>query len=130
MELKGYHHIGLFVKDISKSLAFYRDGMGGKVTFSFPMGDSGEIIYLVDIGGGAVVELIPKGYDQAETNARFAHICIATDDCRAAHALALKAGATERSAPNDGNLGTMSMCNSFVLGPDGESVEFFQEKSR
>ena len=128
MKFSGFHHIGLFVKDVEKSLAFYRDGLGGKVTFQFPMDDSGLTIYLVDFGGGAVVELIPKGYDQPEENARFGHICFTTDDCQAAHQLALKAGAAERSAPNDIMLGTMSVRNSFVLGPDDEIVEFFQVK--
>jgi len=128
MIFQGYHHIGLFVTDVGRSLAFYRDGLGGKVTAQFPMGGTGKTIYLVDVGGGAVVELLPGGTSAPEANARFAHIAIATDDCRAAHALALQAGATERSAPNDMTLGDMQVCNSFVLGPDGESVEFFQVK--
>ena len=128
MQLNGYHHIGLMVTDVARSLAFYRDGLGGIVTAQFPMGDTGKTIYLVDVGGGAVVELLPSGTKEPEANARFAHICFATDDCRAAHALALRAGARERSAPNDMVLGSMSVCNSFVLGPDGESMEFFQVK--
>jgi len=128
MTIHGYHHIGLMVTDIEKSLAFYRNGLGGKAVTQFPMGNSGKTIFLVDIGGGAVVELLPSGTAEPEANARFAHICLATDDCRAAHALALKAGAKERTAPQDITFGDMAVCNSFVLGPDGESVEFFQVK--
>jgi len=125
MKINGYHHIGLFVKDAEKSLEFYKK-MGGEVTFSFPMGGSGDIIYLVDVGGHAVVEIIPRGVEEDESNARFAHIAFETDDAAAAYELALKAGATSRSEPNNGALGTMNVCTAFVYGPDKEVIEFFQ----
>ena len=128
MNFDGFHHIGLIVKDVEKSLKFYTDGLGGKVTFSFPMGTSGKTIYLVDLGGNSVVELIPRGYSGEEADARWAHIALNTGDARAAYALALKAGAVNKSEPKDNNLGTMPVCNAFVFGPDGESIEFFQVK--
>ncbi len=128
MTFNGYHHIGLYAADWEKSLQFYADGLGGKITFSFPMGDTGKTIYLVDLGGNAVVEIIPKGLGEAESNAHWAHIAITTDDARAAYEKALKAGAIKQSEPQDLLLGTMAVCNAFVLGPDGEVIEFFQVK--
>ena len=128
MKFNGFHHIGLRVKDAEKSLAFYTEGLGGKVTFSFPMGDTGKTIYLVDLGGHAVVEIIPRGTGEAETNAHWAHIALETDDAREAFALALKAGAVCTTPPEDKMLGTMAVCNTFVTGPDGEVIEFFQVK--
>lgn len=128
MRFNGYHHIGLIVDDVEKSLKFYTEGLGGKQTFSFPMGNSGKTIYLVDLGGNAVVELIPRGNEGPEANARWAHIAVATDDAPTAYALALEAGALSRSEPNDILLGTMPVCNAFVTGPDGEAIEFFQVK--
>jgi catechol 2,3-dioxygenase-like lactoylglutathione lyase family enzyme len=124
----GYHHIGLVVDNAGRSLKFYTDGLGGKVTFSFPMGDSGKTVYLIDLGGNAVVEIIPRGQNGAEANARWAHIAVAASDARKAYDLALKAGAIPQSEPNDGNLGTMPVCTAFVKGPDGEVIEFFQTK--
>ncbi|GHV70798.1 hypothetical protein AGMMS49928_19970 [Spirochaetia bacterium] len=126
MNFNGFHHIGLWVKDTQKSFDFYTKGLGGKVTFSFPMGDSGKTIYLVDLGGNAVVEIIPRGNGEEETNAHWAHIAIRTDDARAAYDLAMKAGAVSQTAPQDMNLGTMPVTNAFVLGPDHEVIEFFQ----
>jgi lactoylglutathione lyase len=126
MEFNGYHHIGLWTKDAQKSLDFYTKGLGGKVVHSFPMKDSGQSIYLVDLGGNAVVEIIPRGNGQPEANARWAHIAIRTNDTRAAYDLALKAGAASQSAPADMNLGTMAVTIAFVLGPDQETLEFFQ----
>lgn len=128
MKFQGYHHIGLLVKDMDKSLAFYTEGLGGEVTFSFPMSGSDKVIYLVDLGGHAVVELIPKGTGEEEVNAHWAHIALDTDDARAAYAMAIAAGAKPRSEPSDCNLGTMAVCNAFVYGPDGEVIEFFQVK--
>lgn len=128
MNFKGYHHIGLVVEDAEESLKFYTEGLGGEVSFSFPMGDSGKTIYLVEMGGNAVVEIIPRGTENSEANARWAHIALATDDTRAAYDLAMKAGAKSQSEPRDMALGTMDVCNAFVVGPAGEVIEFFQVK--
>ena len=126
MQFNGYHHVGLLVKDAQKSLDFYTRGLGGKVVSSFPMGDSGKTINLVDLGNNAVIEIIPRGNGEEELNAHWAHIAINTDDARAAHDKAVKAGAVPRSEPKSSKLGTMAVCNSFVYGPDREVIEFFQ----
>ena len=124
----GYHHIGLMVKDSEKSLKFYTEGLGGTVTLSFPMGNTGKVIHLVDLGGNAVVELVPRGTEDPEANARWAHIALATDDVPKAYAMALAAGAVSRTEPTDITLATLSARNAFVFGPDGEGIEFFQVK--
>jgi lactoylglutathione lyase len=130
MTFDGYHHIGLWVKDSQKSLDFYTKGLGGKVVFSFPMADTGKPIYLVDLGANAVVEIIPRGNGEEESNAHWAHVAIRTDDARAAYDLAIGAGAVSRTEPKDNMLGTMAVCNAFVLGPDHEIIEFFQVKDQ
>ena len=128
MQFNGFHHVGLIVDDIEKSLKFYSEGLGGKVMFSFPMGDTGKTIYLVDLGGNAVLELIPRGNEGPEENARWAHIAVASNDARKAYSLALEAGAVSRSEPADVFLGTMPVCLAFIYGPDGEVIELFQTK--
>ena len=126
MQFNGYHHVGLFAANAGKSLDFYTRGLGGKETLRFPMGDSGKTIYLVDLGGNAVVEIIPSGNGEEEANAHWAHLAVRTDDARAAYDKAVKAGAVSRSEPNEVSLGTMKVCNAFVYGPDREVIEFFQ----
>jgi len=127
MQFNGFHHIGLFVKDAQKSLDFYTRGLGGKVTFSFPMpSDTSKIIYLVDLGNNAVIEIIPRGNGEEEINAHWAHVAIRSDDAKAAYEMAIKAGAVSRDEPKKVQLGTMAVCNSFVFGPDREVIEFFQ----
>ena len=127
MQFNGFHHVGLLVKDARKSLDFYTQGLGGTVTFSFPMpGDNSKTIYLVDLGSNAVVELIPRGSGEEESNAHWAHIAVNTDDAKAAYERALEAGAVSRSEPKETKLGAITVCNPFVYGPDREIIEFFQ----
>ena len=128
MAFNGYHHIGLVVLDAERSVNFYTEGLGGQITFSFPMGETGKTISLVDLGNNAVVEIIPRGGEELEANARWAHIALNTDDVRAAFECAISAGALCQSEPKDALLGTMAVCNAFVTGPDGETIEFFQTK--
>lgn len=123
----GYHHIGLRVQDMDKTLRFYTEGLGGTVTHQFPMSD-GRLIYLIDLGENAVVELIPAGGSEAEANARWMHIAVNADDVQAAHDRALAAGARVKHEPKDAMLGTMAVSNSFVYGPEGEEIEFFHVK--
>lgn len=123
----GYHHIGLKVTDADRSVKFYTEALGGEVCFQFPMGDSGKQIYMVDLGGNAVVEIIPNGTEDPEANARWAHICISAEDTRAAFDTAVKAGAKVQSEPKEGALGEKKICNAFIVGPDEEVIEFFQE---
>ena len=127
MQFNGFHHVGLLVKDAQKSLDFYTRGLGGKVTFSFPMPtDNTRTIHLVDLGNNAVVELVPRGNGEEESNAHWAHLAIRTDDAKAAYERAIKAGAASRNEPKENKLGTMNVCNPFVYGPDREVIEFFQ----
>ena len=128
MQFNGIHHLCLWVKDSEKSLEFYTR-LGAKVVHSFPMADKDGKIYLVDLGNNAVVEIIPRGNGEEETNAHWAHVAIRTDDAREAYDLALKAGAASRMEPKDVSLGTMPVTIAFVLGPDKEVIEFFQLRS-
>lgn len=129
MNINGYHHIGLVVKDIDRSMKFYVDGLGGKVIHHFPMRGTDKTIYLVDLGGNAVVEIIPRGNGEEESNARWAHIALAAEDVWAAHDMAVKTGAVTQDAPKHTILGTMKASNAFVVGPDGETIEFFHVES-
>jgi hypothetical protein len=74
------------------------------------------------------VEILPRGNEEPEANARWAHIAVATSDARKAYSLALEAGAMSRNEPRDILLAGMPASNALVAGPDGEGIEFFQLK--
>ena len=127
MECRGYHHIGLWVSDTERSLKFYRDVLGGKIKHSFTLAGLDKLIYLVDIGG-AVVEIIQRGNGEEEQNARWAHIALEVSDTNAAYSLAMSGGAISHSEPEDIMLKDKLARIAFVKGPDGEMIEFFEEK--
>lgn len=106
MQFNGYHHIGLWVQDAERILAFYTKGLGGKIVFSFPMKDHDKTIYLGDLGKRGGGEYSP-GNGAEEANAHWVHVAIRTDEARAAYELALKAGGVSKSAPQEMNLGAM-----------------------
>jgi len=127
MKVNGFHHIGLKVTNMEKSLAFYRDGLGGKIVCTFPMADGTDNqIHMVDMGDNSVIELIPSGTGKAESEAHWAHVALATEDAKAAYEHALSLGARSQIAPADIDRGTIKMRIAFVYGPDDEIVEFFQ----
>lgn len=123
---KGFHHIGLAVSNTERSVAFYT-AIGGKVTCKFPFGDA--MIYMIDLGGGAVLEIIPfLKDDSAQQSPRFAHIALECDDVPAAFKRLVDAGAKVKSEPGDLILAAeppINACNAFLIGPDGEDIELF-----
>ena len=123
MKIDGFHHIGTGVVNMEESLAFY-EKLGGRVVHHFT-GKSGDEIYLVDLGGGVVLELLPRNYTEDEAFPRFAHIALAVEDVFAAEAEALAAGAKSQQPAHHTKLGTMLADNAFVYGPGGEVIEFF-----
>ena len=125
MSINGYHHVGLIVKDMQKSLKFYEEGFGGKIVSSFSV-EEGKEIFLVDLGNGAVAELIPRGSGEGETNARWAHIALKTDSLDDDLKKAVSAGARLRSEPRIISVSGTDAKTAFIFGPDDEVIELFQ----
>lgn len=126
MKIKGYHHIGLYAKDSEESRVFY-EALGGRVCHSFLSESTGKNVYLIEMGGSAIIEVIPKGIDKAEQDPHWVHVAFKTEDSQAEYETAIKAGARSLQNPMKITLGTMTAANAFVLGPDGEIIEFFEE---
>ncbi|MDR0861969.1 MAG: VOC family protein [Oscillospiraceae bacterium] len=126
MDSKGFHHVGLYVADEQRSLAFYRDGLGGKVVHSFSVG-ADKSNWLIDLGGGAIVELIPFGAGEAKVTIGWAHIAIEVEDTRKAYDAAVAAGATTWIAPTTEIEIGKPVCLAYVYGPDHEIIEFYQD---
>ncbi|MCL2665884.1 MAG: hypothetical protein FWE82_09740, partial [Defluviitaleaceae bacterium] len=71
-----------------------------------------------------------NGTADAQSNARFGHIALLTDDVDGDYEKALKWGAADQMKPADaeikGDAETIKVRIAFVKGPDNESVEFFK----
>lgn len=124
--IKGCHHIGLYVHNIEKSLAFYTGALGGKVSRSFPIGD-GKEIFLVRLCEGVVIELVPVGKAEEVQNEKWAHIALSVDDTAAMFETLVAAGAKVWVAPSEFTLGDVKAFLAYVHGPDGEIIELYQE---
>ena len=125
MSINGYHHVGLIVKDMQKSLKFYEEAFGGRIVSGFSIED-GKEIFLVDLGNGAVAELIPRGTGESEMNAHWAHIALKTDSLDEDLEKAVSAGARLRSEPRIISIGGNDAKTAFIFGPDDEVIELFQ----
>lgn len=128
----GFHHVALQTSDFEKSLKFYTEGLGFQLRTRWVAG-SGKQIALVDLGDGNYFELFSDG-EKTDTKAgnagSYFHLALRVDDTRAAFARAVEYGAEPLIEPKDVELGEGEIIHaslSFVKGPDGEEVEFFEE---
>ncbi len=126
----GIHHVALHCRDFAVSHKFYTEGLGLR---EFKRWQSGErTVALLEIANGSYLELFSHGNVRSfeDTQAgMYVHLALRVTDSRAAFRRALEAGAREKIAPKQVLLGAedpLPATISFVCGPDGEEIEFFQ----
>lgn len=124
----GFHHVSLGVVDFERAVAFYKEGLDFQEKLSCTL--EGRRMLMLDLGDGSILEIFSEGKKEAPSEGRITHFCIRTDDCDAAHALALAAGAVETLSPRNVTLPDrarpVDVRISFVRTPSGESLEFLQ----
>ena len=124
----GFHHIALRCKDIDKSLSMY-EKLGMKRIVSW--GEDENLIVMLDIGDGGVIELFANGGDDYCENGRWQHFAMSCDNVPEAYEIALNAGFRPLTEPKTVPLMSspeeMTIEVAFVLGPDNEQVEFFKK---
>lgn len=126
MNIKGMHHVGIYVSDEHASLEFYRDKLGATVIRSFEIAP-GKSNWIIDLGGGAVLELIPVATGESASTRGWAHIALEVDNAEAMYLKMLAAGATPWVAPTtEMDVGFPARL-AFVQGPDGELIELIEQ---
>ena len=124
----GFHHIALKCKDIEKSLAMYK-ALGMKELVRWGEGDG--LIVMLDVGDGGRIELFANGSDEFSVKGKWQHFALRVDDVDAAYALAREVGFADsvppKTVPLQSSPEAMTIHIAFVVGPDGEEVEFFTE---
>ncbi len=124
----GFHHIGLKVADFAKTREMYR-ALGMKEVCGWGEGDH-EIV-MFDLGDGGRIELFAGGGDHLSKEGKWLHFAMKVDDVDAAYATALAAGFESKTAPKVVPLASwpepISINIAFVVGPDGEELEFFKQ---
>lgn len=124
----GFHHIALKCTDINKSLTMYK-ALGMREVLRW--GEGEKRIVMLDVGDGGRIELFANGSDAYSPMGKWAHFALRTSDVNAAYETALAAGFLSKTAPKVVPLQSepyrTSIHIAFVIGPDGEEVEFFRE---
>jgi lactoylglutathione lyase len=126
--IKAVHHIGVMTADMERSLRFYCNALGGTIVHSFEI--PGGTINMVGFGD-AVVELVPMSLPSNSASASpaygLAHFALTVDDTRAAYETAIAAGGKPgMMEPVEMPLGAKKAVLAYVIGPDSETIEFYQ----
>lgn len=127
-----FHHVALQTSDFDKSFKFYTEGLGFEVYRQW-VGGTGKRIALINIGNDQYFEIFSDGDARTESHkdsGSYIHLALEVEDSKAAYDRALQYGAKEMDkAPAQYTLPSEPPINaviSFVKGPDGEELEFFQ----
>ena len=126
----GIAHLALKAKDFDKSYKFYTEGLGMTPYLSWGEGDSH--IQMLKFGDGAgILELFAGGSDELPEMGKYIHFAYSVEDVDAAYETALAAGAKPLTPPKSVALESeprkVTIRIAFVIGPDGEQIEFFKE---
>ena len=125
----GFHHISIKVKDFDRSFHFYTEVLGFGVALNW--GDKPKRACMLDIGDGSYVELFEGGNSQVDIQPEpMIHFALSTDDCDGMYKAAMDAGCRSQMEPENlvinGKERDLEIRISFVVGYDGEVIEFFQ----
>lgn len=145
--ITGFFHAGITVRNLDRSLLFYRDGLGLEQEFDRILAapylkevlglefDHIRVVYLRLPGGGFVELLEYAGIERMPAASRPAdygagHLCLYVDDLEALHRHLVGLGYGARServveitsGPNEGARSV------YMLDPDGYAVELFQKR--
>lgn len=136
--IQAFHHIALWTKRYDETLAFYRDGLGLTPIYRFDSGGQRAVILRCGEGpeSGHVEVFERNEQDDTPAEARLLHFALCTDDVDGMYRRALDAGAQGRTEPRDVDLVNhlpdtprpkFAPRIAFVLGPNGEIIEFFDD---
>ena len=116
----GVAHIALFVSDIEKSRAFYKDFLGFGEPFRLDNPDGSLSLTFIKVNDRQYIELFPGLKPGAD---RLNHISIETDN---AEAMRVYLGSRGVSVPAKTPKGRIRNSNFKVKDPDGHTVEIVQ----
>ncbi len=126
----GFHHLAMRVTDFEAAVAFYETGLG----FARKIwgGENDSRAGLLHAGNGNYIEIFAGADDNAAPAGARIHFALRTDDCDAAIARAVAAGAEVTVPPKDVTIPSQPQPApvriAFCRGPNGETIEFFQNE--
>lgn len=123
--ITGLNHVGLFVKDIGVSKAFYTEKLGFEIICDKVM-DDGIKVCFVKLGG-LTIEIVEFPEYSEKADGYFDHIALLVDDVEESMAdLAAKGITFESDAPIFMPVFEKGVRYVLFRGPDGEHLELNQ----
>jgi len=120
-KITGLAHIGVFVRDIDKSIDFYK-----RLGFTLDSEAETTIRLAFLSAGTCLIELVEKNDIPQRSAGTVDHIAVAVDDIDAA----IKNAISHGIAIDPANVNELPILggikNVFFDGPDGERLEFFE----
>jgi glyoxylase I family protein len=128
----GFHHVAIRTAKWDESLNFYTQALGFNLRIQW--GEAPRRACMLDTGDGNYLEIFERDAIEggpADERASILHFALRTNDCEAATERARAAGAPvtlEPKVPEPFTKLGLKTKISFVKGPDGEIVEFFESE--
>ncbi len=129
-QVRGLHHISLRSAQFDRSVALYRDTLGLREKLQWNM--NGRRAVMLDAGNGGIVEIFERDPAPAGEGVLL-HFALKVASTDAAAAAARAAGCAITVEPKSVTIqdsegrGAYPIRIAFFQGPDGESVELFEE---
>lgn len=123
----GFHHAAVQTADYDGTKRFYTEVLGCRLTSEWGLGE--RRLCLLDLGDGGCIELI-SGEAPAEPVQQYPmiHLALRVDNVDAAIERVRAAGMTVTMEPQNADINGHGIRIAFFLGPNGELLEFFQDK--
>jgi catechol 2,3-dioxygenase-like lactoylglutathione lyase family enzyme len=121
--ITGIAHIALYVHDMEKARAYYKDFLGLGEPYSLNNPDGSLSMTFIKVNDRQYIELFPE---VAPGTDRLNHISVETDDIEGMRAYLASKGV---SVPGQVTVGRIKNKNFNVKDPDGHTVEFVQYTS-
>lgn len=116
----GISHIALYVHDMNKTLAFYKDFLGFAEPYSLTNKNGSLHLTWIKINDRQSIEIFPE---QAAGSDRLYHVALETDDAVAMRDYLAEHGVKVPAKVGKGRIGNL---NYFIKDPDGHIVEIVQ----
>jgi lactoylglutathione lyase len=118
--ITGISHIAVYVHDVDKALAFYKDLLGFDEPYRLKRGSGALHLTFLKINDRQCIEVFPE---KAAGGDRLYHIALETDD---AEAMRLYLRSRGVKVPDKLPVGRIGNANFFITDPDGHTVEIVQ----